>query len=300
MHANWHGRKVRVEGSTTHPAQIRLLFDLFYRYSKPMIYSVQNPPYFREWSRYAWRAVFNLDETFGFLISFQRRMNDNELKNDKLFYSALGGFADAEGCISLSGHGRERSAPRLSLSNTNSKLCGDFLEGLRRRGVSCSLGKTRRNIGQIQYQLSVSSRDTLPVIERLNLRHEEKIAARNLVGRLNGIPWVHARLKYKEFRRKIRLGRNVCALAAKSEYLNRDKMKLIRIQVEQEITRRAISLYDAGLRPQYIATLLGRSQRTIYRRVATGNNPIQVRREETEQVNHREEPIFTQARLQPG
>jgi hypothetical protein len=101
LHSYWHGTKVRLEGTTTHPAQIRLTFDLLGSYCKPMVYAVRNPPYFTEWSKYAWRVVFDLDESFKFLISLPKEVNDGILNNDESFYAALGGFSDAEGFIVL-------------------------------------------------------------------------------------------------------------------------------------------------------------------------------------------------------
>jgi hypothetical protein len=285
MHAYWHGRKVRLEGSTTHPAQMRLVFDLLSAYCKPMVYAVKNPPYFREWSRYAWRAVFDLDESFQFLISLPKEVNNEVLNSKGLFYAALGGFSDAEGYIGLRERHNGKSAATFGVSNTNVRICNDFLVGLRRRSFSGSVNKMREVNGQIQWELTVSSKDVIPLVERLPLRHEEKIAARNLVRRLSGRPWDKAGLTYKDFRRAIKVGRNACVLAAKREYENRNRMKQIRVQLEQEITRRAHSLYIAGLRPQYIATLLGRSQRTIYRRVARENDRVQAPRETPEQAD---------------
>jgi len=266
LHSYWHGRKIRLEGTTTHPA-------------------VRNPPYFREWSQYAWRVVFDLDESFKFLISLPKEVDGGILKNDESFYAALGGFSDAERFIGLSGRYNGKSAAAFGVSNSNARICNDFLTGLRWRGFSGNVIKLREVNGQIQWQLAVSSKDVMPLVDRLLLKHEEKIAARNLVRRLAGTPWDEAGPTYKDFRREIKLGRNACVLAAKREYENRNRMKQIRVQLEQEITRRAHSLYVAGLRPQYIATLLGRSQRTIYRRVARENDRIQAPRHTPEQAD---------------
>jgi hypothetical protein len=65
--------------------------------------------------------------------------------------------------------------------------------------------------GLIQWELAVSSKDVLPVVDRLLLKHEEKIAARNLVRRLTGTPWDKAGQTYKDFRRAIKLGRTLAS-----------------------------------------------------------------------------------------
>jgi hypothetical protein len=258
---------------------MRLTFDLLGAYCKPIVYAVRNPPYFREWSQYAWRVVFDLDESFKFLISLPKEVDDVILNDSELFYAALGGFSDAEGFVGLTGRYNGKSAAAFGVSNRNVRICNDFLRGLRRRGFSGNLSKTRSVDGQIQWALAVSPKDVIPLVDRLLLKHEEKIAARNLVRRLAGTSWEQAGPIYKDFRRTIKVGRNACVSAAKREYENRERMKEIRVQLEQEITRRAHSLYIAGLRPHYIATLLGRSQRTIYRRVARENNRVQAPRQ---------------------
>jgi putative ATPase subunit gpP of terminase len=285
MHAYWHGRKVRLEGTTTHPAQLRLIFDLLSAHCKPMVYAVKNPDYFRKWSQYAWRVVLDLDKSFKFLITLPKVVNEDILKDDDTFYTALGGFSDAEGFFGLRGRNNGKAAPVFGVSNSNLHLCNDFLTGIRERSFSASVNRMREENGQTQWQLVVSTKDVVSLADRLLLRHEEKVAARNLVRRLVGTPWRRAGPAYQDFRRAIKLGRNACVLAAKREYENRNRMKQIRIQLEQEITRRAHSLYVAGLRPQYIATLLGRSQRTIYRRVAKENDRIQARRKTPKQAD---------------
>jgi hypothetical protein len=284
LHVYMHGRRVRLEATTTHPAQIRLTFDLLGGYCKPMLYSVKNPPYFPEWSQYAWRVVFDLDESFKFLTSLPKRVNHDVLNDDKSFFAALGGFSDAEGFFGLTRR-KYTSAAAFGVSNTNFQICDDFLKGLRQRGYSGGVYGLREVGGQTQWALTIASKDVIPMVDQLILRHEEKIEARNLVRRLAGTPWDEAGPKYKAFRREIKLGRNACVLAAKREYANRTKMKQIKVQLEQEITRRAHSLYVAGLRPQNIATLLGRSPRTIYRRVARENDRIQTPRKTPKQAD---------------
>ncbi len=242
MHAYRHGRKVRLEGSTTHPAQLRLLIDLLGAHAKPMIYAIKNPPYFRKWSQYAWRAVFDLDDSFSFLIPLPEEVDEDVLSDDESFYAALGGFADAEGHISLSRRQCAKSAAVFGLSNSNVRICEGFLKGLRQRGFSGSLSKIREVDGHVQRQLAVSPKDVMPVIARLPLRHEEKTAARAIVRKLDGTPWARASLTYRRFRSGIRVARNHCVLAAKREYENRDNMKQIKILLEREITRRAHSL----------------------------------------------------------
>src|SRR6266480_1578673 len=171
MHAYWHGRKVRLEGSTTHPAQMRLIFDLFGAHCKPMVYAVKNPPYFTEWSRYAWRIVLDLDRSFEFLISLPKRVDHGILDNNESFYVALGGFSDAEGHIGLRGRDNGQSEAAFGVSNTNVQICRDFLMGLRRRGFSANVRGKPLNGSPSLWELAVSSKDVVSLVDRLLLKH---------------------------------------------------------------------------------------------------------------------------------
>lgn len=192
------------------------------------------------------------------------------------------GFSDAEGFIGLRRRGDGNSDATYGVSNSNAKICNDFLTGLRSRGFSGSVYETRLVNGSIQWQLAVATRDVTRLVDKLLLKHEEKVAARVLARRLVGTPWDQSGAIYKGFRSEIKVARNGCVLAAKREFENRYRMKEIRIELENEITRRAHSLRVSGLRPQNIATLLGRSERTIYRRVARENDRIEAGRKTPE------------------
>jgi hypothetical protein len=63
-------------------------------------------------------------------------VNEDVLSDDESFYAALGGFCDAEGHFSLNRRSNGKPAAVFGLSNSNKRVCSDFLKGLRQRGFS--------------------------------------------------------------------------------------------------------------------------------------------------------------------
>jgi len=87
MHAYRHGTKVRVEGGTTHPAQLELLRDLFGSYVSPIYRPTITPK-----GQYGVRATYDLSSSFEFLLKKPNRLDRSIMRHDDLFYGSLSGF----------------------------------------------------------------------------------------------------------------------------------------------------------------------------------------------------------------
>lgn len=94
LHATRHGTKVRLEGGTTHEAQMKLIQRLFSQYARPIVYPCESTP-----GRYSWKIVFDLDRSFEFLLDKAKSLPQLILKNDRLFFVSTNGFTVAEGHI---------------------------------------------------------------------------------------------------------------------------------------------------------------------------------------------------------
>jgi hypothetical protein len=90
-----HCRKIRVEVSSIHRAEIDLVTALFKDACKPIIYHRTNG------SGYCWRIVCHLDDSYSFLMNYKEEWVEEEFKDDGAFYQALSGFTDAEGYIGV-------------------------------------------------------------------------------------------------------------------------------------------------------------------------------------------------------
>jgi hypothetical protein len=146
MHSYWHGRKVRLEGGSTHFAQLNLMCNLFGTYARPIILPARTPH-----GEYSLRATFDLDKSFGFLIGKVQRLDTKILQDDESFYSAISGFSDAEGYVGLKKSNRLGYAS-FTLSNRKFEIMNNFQLGLLLRGYKVGLYPLHGN-GKIQVVL---------------------------------------------------------------------------------------------------------------------------------------------------
>lgn len=270
LYTSWNGRKVMLQIATTHPAQLWLMRDLFIKYGKPIIFPVKNNPAMA--SPYSWRCDYLLDRSFEFLVNLPKRVRASIMKDDALFYAALSGFADAEGHVGLGSgggyvKGREPTKSMFIVSNSNKIILDDFQAGLEQRGFSSSFRTPRDEIGAA-WDLGVFNRNAVRLLPKLGLRHAEKIAAKKLVFTHWKKPWAEVRPLYRAFRDRIKFERDSCVRTAEMAYLNRSRMKLYKKEKYREISRRAFTLRLRGLTIDEIARALGKSPRTVYRRLA--------------------------------
>ncbi|MBI3115842.1 MAG: hypothetical protein HYZ12_00730, partial [Thaumarchaeota archaeon] len=261
------GRCVRVEMTTTHSAQLTLLSNLLGTYARPILYPIKNPSYFPKWSRLAWRIVYDLDESFHFLMQLPKSVDEPTSGDDRLFYTALTGFADAEGYVGLK-KSQGHAYAYFSVSNKNRRICNDFLAGLRKRGFSSLVCNRPRADGSPQWELEVHGTNAVALLERLDFRHPEKDAAKKITIENNRHPWVKVGPAYRALRERIRKERNSCVLAARRAYGNKNAVRQAKFERYKEVTRTVWIQRLAGLRPIEIAMSLGMSWRTVYRRLS--------------------------------
>ncbi len=92
FHAKWARKSIRVQTSTTHPAQYDLLKTAFGKYGEPRKCLYQNSPRGPEWFIYV-----DLHPSFDFLLKKPEQIPDWILNDDSLFYSFFAAYSDCEG-----------------------------------------------------------------------------------------------------------------------------------------------------------------------------------------------------------
>ena len=92
FHARWMKKSIRVQTSTTHPAQFDLLKRAFEKYGETRKYLYKNSPHGPELFIYA-----DLHPSFDFLLKKPEQIPDWILNDDSLFYSFLAAYSDCEG-----------------------------------------------------------------------------------------------------------------------------------------------------------------------------------------------------------
>ena len=256
MHTYRHGTKVRVEGSTTHPAQLELLRDLFGGYAKPIFEPILTPN-----GHYALRATYDLSSSFDFLLTKLKRVERSVLRDDALFYSALSGFSDAEGHVGLSMSGRKTRA-EYTLANMNRQLLDDFLRGLDSREYSARIYATRPGM----FQLYAHADYVLRLLANIQFRHREKIVGRQLAVTYNGRPWNVAGPVYKDYRRTILAERDALEAIAGRRFLLRADRRRRKKGIFKQRVESTFELFAKGASAKQVADSLNCSIRTAYRR----------------------------------
>jgi hypothetical protein len=258
LHAYRHGKKVRVEGSTTHPAQLELLRDLFGGYAKPIYEPALAPR-----GHYGLRATFDLDSSFDFLLNKPRELARRVLGDDALFYTALSGFSDAEGHAGLKrSHGKAYA--RYTLSNRNRRIMRGFQRGLISRGYSAPLYALRAE--KIQWQLEVNGNHAQRLLPNIALRHREKLVSRQLAITYNRSSWAIAGPVYSAHRGAILAERSALEALAARRYNLRGDRRRRKEKIFSDRVASTFELFSVGLGVEEVAGALKCSIRTAYRR----------------------------------
>lgn len=254
----WHGRKVRIAMGSTHPAQIRLVEQAYGKYTRPIIYPA------RKSDVYCWRIVCDLDKSFEFLFSKLDGLSKEELADDDLFFSALAGFADAEGHVGL--QAKEWVARgRFQVYNTEKRILEQFQKELEMRHIHSTLHLRRREGWRDFWTLRILQRDVPLTIEKLSFRHEEKAVAKALVLKYDGQISTVAMPLYIAFRADVLNTRNEFIDEARKAYSQRNEKKLQKRARLRDRVLQTADLETKGFSIFQISQKMSRSQRTVYR-----------------------------------
>lgn len=179
--------KIRVQTATTHPAQVKMMQDVFGKYSHVHVFVHKDKRGINEWHVYS-----DLDESFEFLVPKLEEIPGWILKNDNFFFSFLAGYADAEGSFdvfentdnSISFHFRVASNDKIILQQMLTKLkslefsCGFYMHA--KKGQKATYGIYSKNV----YALRMFRKsDVFKLVEKLKnySRHDEKIKRMKLI-----------------------------------------------------------------------------------------------------------------------
>ena len=259
MHSYRHGTKVRVEGGTTHPAQLELMVSLFGSYAKPIFEATKTPQ-----GAYGIRATFDLHSSFRFLLKKPGRISASILNDDALFQSALSGFSDAEGFAGLR-RNRDKVYASYSLSNRKFSIMNDFLYGLNSRKHNCHLYALNYQ-GKIQWQINANGRFALELFQYIEFRHREKIEGVRLAQISHQRPWKVAGPVYLAQQRAIKAEVTNLSTIASSRINSTFERRQIKKEIMRSKIESSFELFARGMKPAEVAKALSFSIRTAYRR----------------------------------
>jgi hypothetical protein len=182
----WNG-VVRVSTSTTHPAMAELFRSLF----EPYGHVYQFPRYKKDTGTYEWNVQVILDDSYSFLFQGFNEAKEWIEESEQRTVAYLSGFLDAEGSILVTRNSRGGvvvfvdyfNEDKLVLEWIKAKACEMGLGGSLRINKPIGRGTTGFHLyhNREYWQLSLySARRILGLIQRLDLRHAEKLARREL------------------------------------------------------------------------------------------------------------------------
>lgn len=203
LHAQKHGRRIRVSVGTTHPAMMDLFRALFANYGE-----VRKYPKFSQVSGFHWCIYCDLDSSFDFLLLKTKTIPESILEDDDLFLSFLSGYFDAEGCISFDLRPAFHSVSWIVqssdygiLRDVTKRLNGMGLDVRFRLALEAGEGGCNSDFWRVRLG---NRAHVWELLRRLGLRHPEKIAKTELVRSLVSSDWKGGWAKAMKLRSALR------------------------------------------------------------------------------------------------
>lgn len=170
--------------------------------------------YNRQLNLYHWNVYVYLNPTFDFLPEHKKNPVKflSEITEDDCEIVRIASFTDAEGWVGIESN-KGRPAVILYISNNSRQL----LE-LTQRTIGGNINQDHGG-----YKLVLRGDEAVEVIRELPIRHEEKVAAKELILRHydnRGIR-IEALTEYRELRRKIDEEVRLCTMQARLEWIVR-------------------------------------------------------------------------------
>lgn len=225
-----HYRQIMVSVSTTHPAMIELVHEVFDKYGHVGAYPVFIPKI----QVYEWHVYVYLDRSFEFLLERTQTIPQEALEMEECFLAFLAGYTDAEGNLMIN---RDRETVRLTyfIGSEDSGILSQAaermvsmgyhpllrLEKLKGEKITSSLiaSELRNHLWSLKLN---KKNEVLKLIQSLPIRHSEKLRKRKLMLELADVKkWSQAEDKILKLKKAIQKGVEQCILAAKLKYQKR-------------------------------------------------------------------------------
>jgi len=219
-----HRRQILARTSTSHPAMLELFRNIFQRYSHVHQFSMFNP---KKKPHFDWQIYALLDKSFDFLLS--KAAPDDTLTNEDKFYAFLAGYTDAEGCILITPNGNGLRF-YFQVAAEDKRTLFVIANKLREAGYHFTLrisAKKGENYGRKYnknyWELRIATKaDVIKLLERLALRHQEKIKWKKLVLKMREVKmWSDVKEEVAALRKNIQAEVNKCVIESEETFNRR-------------------------------------------------------------------------------
>jgi len=207
-------KTIEVYLTTTHPTMIQLFHEVFRKYG----HCGKTPKRRRVSPNYTWELYAPLDETFEFLLK-----KPSSVPKDKLFYSFLAGYVDADGCWFIRKRKLQGMELRLSIITKDFEILKQIKERLEGQGYHPIFRPHAK--GEERYIVCLGRQnEVISLAEKLlpYTRHGEKIEKIELILRAKKKgrrAWIFKKLE--KTKKRIKEEVNNCIKQAEEEYKRR-------------------------------------------------------------------------------
>ncbi|MBL7159976.1 MAG: LAGLIDADG family homing endonuclease [Candidatus Aenigmarchaeota archaeon] len=224
--AQKHGRNIRAHISSTHPSMIELFRELFEKYGKVGIYpkKYKNSKIY-PW-KYSWKTYCDLDKTFDFLLKKTEKIPKWIMNDNKIFFSFLSGYFDAEGCFSISHKKGKGSRIQWIIRSCDKEILENITKMLKNNNFNPHFKLTKKADG-ISYKkdywsVELGDRNQILNLMRLmTVRHKEKVDKIDLALDFVKNNWENASERIIELRQNIKKDVREFVKSAEKDFLRR-------------------------------------------------------------------------------
>ncbi|MFH1588438.1 MAG: hypothetical protein ABIA76_03820 [Candidatus Diapherotrites archaeon] len=210
FYAKWVRICIRIQTSTTHPAQINFLKKAFKKYGELRVTLVKNKERQDEWFIYE-----DLHNSFNFLIKKPEKIDSEILKNKEAFYNFFSSYMDCEANWNIAkSHKtgvkflfRIRTSDKIILEQIKKKMKEEKINLLlnldKKKGTKTPYGTYSKDI----YNLSLSKKQEIIQLAKKLLplsNHNEKIKKMKFIIKNKNKKWNEIEKKWKKLRVSIK------------------------------------------------------------------------------------------------
>jgi len=209
INAYRHFNLIRIQTASTHPAQIKMVKNVFGKYSHIGLSTYTNN-HGKEWCIYS-----DLDDSFSFLIIKSNEIPKWILSNNELFFCFLASYIDCEGNLEIAKSNendvrfifRIRSYDKIILKQIKNKLeklglkVNFFLD--KKEGSYTTFGKLKKDFYGIRIYRKTNIIKLINVVLSLS-HHDEKIRKMNFILENKDRKWNEIKDKIVDLRNEIK------------------------------------------------------------------------------------------------
>jgi len=210
FHARRIHKIIRVQTTTTHPAQVEMMENVFGKFSHVGKHLFFN----KHFNLNQWFIYCDLNESFSFILEKPNDIPKWILKDTNLFFNFVAGYADSEGSWKILKSHENSIRFVFQLSSQDKKILNQITKKLRKLGYEVNIyldtkaGIKKNNLDL--YRILIYQTEDVSKLARILLPiscHQEKIDKINLILKSKGKKWNQVEEELVKLRNKIKNSR---------------------------------------------------------------------------------------------